>query len=114
MSQLTLEDLIYQFDESKINVKQSYLDRMEYFEVKAYIPENVKGPLELGMRPEGEEFQRKLDLWCKYAVAIWDFDDLTWQQATQQLRNFRDADQPVGMKIWLHSDFRPESVTEYL
>lgn len=123
MQQLTIFDVMYQFDENLANWKD-VLGQFEKCIVLAYIPEDALSPLEQGYSgPGNQEKERRHKLWGDYTTAIWhhiSFVDDAWEKACRKLQEYRDTNKPCPMEIHRSNhfmrmnDFKPDHVIEYL
>lgn len=120
MEQLSMDDLLYQFDED-IAKWEDVLGCFERCTVKAYIPKEAVSSLEQGSMHRIHN-QYQYELWREYAGAIFSYlgPGDVWGKACDMLREFRDAEKPCPMEIrrsikhpeWDY--FKPSRVTEYL
>lgn len=120
MQQLSMDDLLQQFDEDLANWKD-ILGQFEICTVRAYIPIDALSSLEQWqMRWEDPERKRRVKLWGDYCTAIWHhvgFAENAWQIACKKLENYRDERKPVEMQLTRRKngiDFIPDRVVEYL
>ena len=120
MEQITIFDVINQFDEKLANW-EDVLGQFEKCTVLAYIPEDAKSPLEQGYSgPGNPEKERRHKIWGNYTKAIWHqlgFVDNAWEKACRRLEEFRDSKKPCPMVIHRSirkDDFRPDHVVKYL
>jgi hypothetical protein len=126
MDQLTIFDVINQFDEILANWINVF-NEFDKCYVKAFIPKDALSPLEQGysgtINPEKE---RRHKLWGDYTTAIWSYlmdvekipQGKAWDEAAEKLKEYRDTEKPCPMEVvrWhsRNTDFRPEHVVEYL
>lgn len=123
MDQLTIFDVMSQFDENLAN----WTDVLGHFEtcvILAYIPKDALSPLEQWtLRWDDPERKRKEKIWRDYCTAIWhqigNVDD-SWEKACRKLQKYRDEGKPCEMELsrshrfMRMNDFRPDHVVEYL
>jgi hypothetical protein len=120
MEQLSMDDLLYQFDED-LAKWEDISGHFEICTVRAYIPKDALSPLEQWqMRWEDPERKRREKLWLDHCVAIWHqvgFAENAWQIACRKLESYRDEGKPVEMQLTRRKhgiDFIPDRVAEYL
>jgi hypothetical protein len=127
MDQLTIFDVINQFDESRVRW-ENVMNEFEIGYVKAYIPKDALSPLEQNYSNglSGAERERFHKLWSNYTSGIWGYilstekipHSTSWHKACDRLQEYRDAGKPCPMEVvrWFnkHNDFYPENVIEYL
>lgn len=119
VDQLTIFDVIYEFDESKAN----WTDVIGHFEkctVLAYIPKDALAPTEIPYKLGSKEFKYHKQIWSDYCTAIWHqigFAENAWEIALRKLKEYRDEGKPCPMDIHRSKsddEFRPTHVVEYL
>lgn len=118
MEQLTIFDVMYDFDESRAIIQQ--MAEFKYCNVLAMIPEDVLSPVEFGLENRNfwygsveEKVNRKK--WNNYTTAIWNNEfGRDWGTACNLLDEYRVKKEPIKMRVYLHFDFRPNHVVEYL
>jgi hypothetical protein len=127
MEQLSIFDVIYEFDENQAHW-ENVLDNHERCTVLAYIPDDALSPLEIPHRSGSKEFEHHKTIWGNYATAIWHYvswveripSETSWRFACDRLKEFRNANKPCPMEItrsFRFKDrpyFKPEHVVEYL
>jgi len=124
--QLTIDDVIYAFDEKLANW-QDILGKLELCYVKALVPEGALDPLEQSYNPRNPEKERIHQLWSNYATAIQGYilrnegvpHGEAWHLATERLKEYRSNQEPCPMEVTRYpyssrEDFKPDHVVEYL
>lgn len=119
MDQLTIFEVINEFDDSKCN----WVDVLGAFEtctVLAMIPAEGFSPLENPYKYGSEEHQKAHKIWREYAYAIFSHigpSEKSWEVACNRFKSHRDSNEPCLMQIYRtkrSDDFRPSEVMEYI
>lgn len=116
MDQLTIFDVMYQFDESKAKFKKCAAG-YEYCDVVVLIPKDVLSPVEYWMKygARREEEVKNREKWSAYVTAIWNYkSDRDWETACNMLEEYRDQEKPIAISVYTYTEFQPEHVIEYL
>lgn len=114
MDQLTIFDVMSQFDENQAN----WVNVMNQFDkctVVAYIPKEALSPTEIPYRHGSKEWDYHKKIWSDYCTAIWHHVG-KWEIALDKLEKYRDEGKPCPMMIYRDNRgcFKPEKVVEYL
>lgn len=120
IDQLTIFDVLYEFDETKAN----WTDILRTFErctVLAMIPEEGMSPLENPFKRGTEDHTKRDRLWSDYTYAIFSYLDgdqsTKWFRACDMFKKHRDDQKPCPMVVYRSKrsdEFRPSHVVEYL
>lgn len=129
MEQLTIDDVIFQFDENLANW-EDVLGQFEKCSILAYVHEDALSPLEVGngFRYDSEVFNYHTKIWGRYASAIQKYllwvekepNETSWNKACRRLQDYRDSKKPCPMIVSRSkhfnnmNNFRPNHVVKYL
>ncbi|CAM4359530.1 hypothetical protein BAMA_16220 [Bacillus manliponensis] len=108
-----LEKKSFDMSEARVQRQQG---QPSFVDVFAIIPVDAKSMDEL---PRTFKADEKFDLFIDYVTAIWRYHrstdkTFTWDAAEELCKAARNAKEPISIRIYLDSGFRPERVTEYL